>query len=374
MLSFHVFANQNPRRSTSLAPAVLRPRRFRHNDEKLVTRPNFRPLLSYVCAFFHFPYPVTPVFACPPWRATFTKTAGCVPTIPILELNALRSAHSILVLSFHPLMNCSLFSREKQSLSFHALTNCPFSIPFVLTFMHRMGGVGGTPNIQTCQHSNLARIFISRRPDRKHNPLAPPERRKEIQQLFPRPILFVQQLHPALRFRARHDFGSCFRPIAQQLSACGARRNSHPRIVADPFHFSRNADRVHEKFRVARIETRRRVRRKPYRRLHALAAFLECFEVQILVFRKRLKSHRLAPSNSMQGILRRTQKSRTDIPVRPIRSRSPFMRTANTKSAPIQPERPWHDFEKVSYFVRTYVTSSVNESFWSLRNVQVVLK
>src|SRR6266436_4188390 len=27
------------------------------------------------------------------------------------------------------------------SLCFHALTNCPFSIPFVLTFMHRMGGV-----------------------------------------------------------------------------------------------------------------------------------------------------------------------------------------------------------------------------------------
>jgi hypothetical protein len=74
----------------------------------------------------------------------------------------------------------------------------------------------------------------------------------------------------------------------------------------------------------------------------------------------------------MQGILRRTQKSRTDIPVCPIRSS--FMRTANTKSAPIQPERPLHDFEKVSYFVRTYVTSSVNESFWSLRNVQVVLK
>ena len=28
-------------------------------------------------------------------------------------------------------------------LSFLSLTNCPFSIPFVLTFMHRMGGVWG---------------------------------------------------------------------------------------------------------------------------------------------------------------------------------------------------------------------------------------
>src|SRR6266403_1103655 len=27
--------------------------------------------------------------------------------------------------------------------SFHALTNCPSRNPFVLTFMHRMGGVGG---------------------------------------------------------------------------------------------------------------------------------------------------------------------------------------------------------------------------------------
>src|SRR6266403_3660724 len=152
------------------------------------------------------------------------------------------------------------------------------------------------------------------------------------------------------------------------------RRNSHAWIISDAFHFSGNADRVHEKFRVARIEPHRRIRRKPYRRLYAFAAFLECFEVQILVPGKRLKSHRLAPRNSMQGILRRTQKSRTDIPVCRRGSRSSFMRTANTKSAPIQTERPLHHVEKVSYFVRTYVTSSVNESFWSLRNVQVVLK
>ena len=207
MLPFHVFANQNPRRSSSLAPAALRPRRFRHNEEKLVTRHDSRPVLSCVYALFHFPYPVTLAFA------TLKKTAGGVPTIPILELNTLLSAQSILVLSFH------------------ALTNCPFSIPFILTFMHRMGGVGGTPNIQTCQHSNLARIFISRRPDRKNNPLAPPERRKEVQQLLPGDILFVQQLHPVFRFRARNNFGPRFHQIAQQLAAGGARRNSHPRIV-----------------------------------------------------------------------------------------------------------------------------------------------
>src|SRR6266850_123726 len=69
---------------------------------------------------------------------TYKKEGGGV-----LWLNQLPPV-KIAVLSFHPLMNCPLFPREKQSLSFHALTNCPFSIPFVLTFMHRMGGVGGS--------------------------------------------------------------------------------------------------------------------------------------------------------------------------------------------------------------------------------------
>ena len=74
--------------------------------------------LSDSSALFHFPYSVSPVFA------THTKTAGCAPTIPILELSAFHTT-PILVLFFH------------------TLVNCPFSIPFVLTFMHRMGGVGG---------------------------------------------------------------------------------------------------------------------------------------------------------------------------------------------------------------------------------------
>src|SRR6267142_7226240 len=43
--------------------------------------------LCRTCALFHFPYPVTPVFA------THTKTAGCVPTIPILELVAANFRH-----------------------------------------------------------------------------------------------------------------------------------------------------------------------------------------------------------------------------------------------------------------------------------------
>src|SRR5882724_6784853 len=74
-----------------------------------------------------------------PLAATLTKNRG-MGGVMVNQLPPVKIA----VLSFHPLMNCPLFPREKQSLSFHALTNCPFSIPFVLTFMHRMGGVGGS--------------------------------------------------------------------------------------------------------------------------------------------------------------------------------------------------------------------------------------
>ena len=74
-----------------------------------------------------------------PLDSALTKNRG-VGSVMVNQLPPVKIA----VLSFHPLMNCPPFPREKQSLSFHALTNCPFSIPFVLTFMHRMGGVGGS--------------------------------------------------------------------------------------------------------------------------------------------------------------------------------------------------------------------------------------
>src|SRR6266404_9552193 len=62
----------------------------------------------------------------------------------------------IAVLSFHALTNCPLFPHAKQSLYFHALTNCPFRKPFVLTFMHRMGGVGGTGELSSQRFSTNA--------------------------------------------------------------------------------------------------------------------------------------------------------------------------------------------------------------------------
>src|SRR5882724_4640454 len=85
-----------------------------------------------------------------PLAATLTKNRG-VGGVMVNQLPPVKIA----VLSFHPLMNCPLFPREKQSLSFHTLTNCPFSISFILTFMHRMGGVGGTTNIQTFKPANI---------------------------------------------------------------------------------------------------------------------------------------------------------------------------------------------------------------------------
>src|SRR5882724_8220008 len=82
----------------------------------------------------------------------------------------------IAVLSFHALTNCPLFPQAKQSLYFHGLTNCPFSIPFVLTFMHRMGGVGGVrpprhsitvPKPLTyyvCRDPSSRRVLLQERP------------------------------------------------------------------------------------------------------------------------------------------------------------------------------------------------------------------
>ncbi len=45
-----------------------------------------RPLFSWACALFHFPYGVTPLFV------TLTKTAGCMGFLPNLELSQRQMA------------------------------------------------------------------------------------------------------------------------------------------------------------------------------------------------------------------------------------------------------------------------------------------
>jgi hypothetical protein len=44
-------------------------------------------------------------------------------------------------------------SQKKLSLSFHALTNCPFCNPFVLMVFHLMGGVYTPPPARKRKHS-----------------------------------------------------------------------------------------------------------------------------------------------------------------------------------------------------------------------------
>src|SRR6266404_495727 len=87
-----------------------------------------------------------------PLAATLTRNRG----VGVPSGTPPSASVKIAVLSFHALTNCPLFSHAKQSLCFHALTNCPFSIPFVLTFMHRMAGVGGGGGLSSQRFSTHA--------------------------------------------------------------------------------------------------------------------------------------------------------------------------------------------------------------------------
>jgi hypothetical protein len=60
-------------------------------------------------------------------------------------------------------------------------------------------------------HSSL---LFSRRTDYEDGPLAPAEGREKSQQLFPRKILPVEQLHSAGSLFARDDFRTRFHPFA----------------------------------------------------------------------------------------------------------------------------------------------------------------
>src|SRR6266850_642668 len=84
-----------------------------------------------------------------PLAATLTKNRG----VGAPRGTPSSASVKIAVLCFHALTNCPVFAREEQLLCFHALTNCPFSIPFVLTFMHQMGGVGGSGELSSRKFS-----------------------------------------------------------------------------------------------------------------------------------------------------------------------------------------------------------------------------
>src|SRR6266478_2898643 len=203
-------------------------------------------------------------------------------------------------------------------------------------------------------------------------PSAPAEGREKPQQLFPWEILLVEQLHSAGSLFASDNFGPGFHPFAQHIATHVAWRNPYARIISYAFHFSRDTDGVHVQFRITRIEVHRRIRRKPYRRLYAIAAHLERFEVQVLVPVKLRKSHRIAHATWMCGRLHGSQTQRAGhLPACPLECGNA---TAGFQSVTRHNLCAAENETFGPYFVRTYVASSVKASFCSLRNVQVVLK
>src|SRR5882724_9101193 len=74
-----------------------------------------------------------------PLDATLTKNRG----VGGVTVNPFPAGFNIPTCNSHSGTQSPLCTTIVLALSFHSLTNCPFSIPFVLTFIHRMGGVWG---------------------------------------------------------------------------------------------------------------------------------------------------------------------------------------------------------------------------------------
>src|SRR5882724_5532625 len=164
-----MFANQNPRlRSTrhTLAavslffrlPLSVSPLFGTHTSRQQITE-NTNTLSPAFATHTDFA-PVTPVFA------THTKTTG---VCTYNSHSGTRSYPSRLlcdlgVSALNPILSPSTFNLQlltsflSRDLSFHALTNCPFSISFVLTFMHRMADVGGRKTALLKYYFNCASI------------------------------------------------------------------------------------------------------------------------------------------------------------------------------------------------------------------------
>src|SRR5712692_1713863 len=131
MLAFHMILAQHSRRSTSLAHTLAPLLHFPRRDENLVTEPPFsRPLFSSTSALFHFPYPVTHLFV------TLTKTAGCIPTIPNLELVARQASLGTLFKFFLFIFLRTLLHVPKPQ---------PFSFQILPHSLRKNTRVGGTP-------------------------------------------------------------------------------------------------------------------------------------------------------------------------------------------------------------------------------------
>src|SRR3989441_11014296 len=102
-------------------------------------------MFSIACALFHFRYPVRPVFA------TLTKTAGCVPTIPNLELPTSLPRAKPRGYSFTQSQMCERAPHSSSFFSHSCALFCTMGAPQLVCIQalphsfHRNGGVGGTP-------------------------------------------------------------------------------------------------------------------------------------------------------------------------------------------------------------------------------------
>jgi len=110
----------------SRCAVILTPSRSSHPTQ-LLSRQHSAPISPLTATLMDLPASVankrlTRLLS--PLAATLTKNTGWGP--PPCDVSAFNPSSSL-------------------HLSFHALTNCPFHKFFVLTFMHRMGGVGGAP-------------------------------------------------------------------------------------------------------------------------------------------------------------------------------------------------------------------------------------
>ena len=155
VLTYFVIFSRYSRRSTP----------FRHCDEKQVTASPLDSAFTNrdACNSFRFcfcencrvSYPSRSVFVS---RFTFPHKM-CICKSPVFySLHTLPSSVSRNSFVCHSYENCRVCTNNSHSgtphhppatsilvVSFHALTNCPSHNPFLLTFMHWMGGVG-TPH------------------------------------------------------------------------------------------------------------------------------------------------------------------------------------------------------------------------------------
>src|SRR6266403_335321 len=129
-------ANQNLRLQFTCPPITLTPLVATHTKCSQITE-NTNTLSPAFATHADFA-PVTPV------SATHTKTTG------VYTNNSHSETHPMRIVTF------------SSSLSFQRLTNCPLCKSFVLTFMHRMGGVGGGEELSSQKFSRNALSALDR--------------------------------------------------------------------------------------------------------------------------------------------------------------------------------------------------------------------